>query len=62
MGKTKRRSDRYDDDEFFKAGKPKKSKKQKQQFREMLNNYVEDFDDEFELDDIIEIRHNKHTP
>lgn len=64
MGKTKRKERQYDDDEFGQrtGKKPVRTKRRESAKWKTLNNYVEIFDDDFELEDEIEIRHNKHTP
>ena len=64
MGKTYRRTKSYDDEFLGKrTGKPvQEQRRQKQANLRTLNKYVEDFDDEFDIDDEIFIEHTKHTP
>jgi hypothetical protein len=70
MGKTYTQSKRFDDEFGGRSGKPAKhSSGKKTGGMRTLNSYVEedydinidDFDDEFELDDQISIQHNTNT-
>jgi len=67
MGKTRKRERSFDEDFGKRTDKHSvRSNKRKTTAKlKMLNNYVDyesEFDDDFELYDEIDIRHNKHTP
>jgi len=65
MGKTFRKEKQFDDFFSQRGGRPQREQKRTAQRANLktLNRYVEDFDDDVELDDEIFIEHTKqHTP